>query len=69
MFAVESPLESIGLSPAVVTQLTQKMQVTQLTHIQSRAIPAVLSGRDVMIQSATGSGKTLAYVLPIAQVP
>ncbi|WVQ78919.1 ATP-dependent RNA helicase MAK5 [Cryptococcus sp. DSM 104549] len=35
------------------------------TEIQKRAIPAGLSGRDVVGVAETGSGKTLAYSLPI----
>jgi ATP-dependent RNA helicase DeaD len=38
-----------------------------LTPAQAKAIPYILSGRDVMIQSRTGSGKTGAYLLPILQ--
>ena len=34
-------------------------------EMQQAAVPAVLSGRDVIIQSPTGTGKTLAYLLPI----
>ena len=35
-----------------------------LVPVQARAIPYLLAGRDVMIQSRTGSGKTGAYPLP-----
>jgi len=36
--------------------------------IQEQAIPAVLSGSDVMGLSQTGTGKTAAFVLPILQL-
>jgi len=39
----------------------------QLMPVQSKAIPYLLAGRDLMIQSRTGSGKTAAYVLPILE--
>lgn len=32
--------------------------------IQAQALPAIMSGRDVIGIAKTGSGKTLAYVLP-----
>jgi ATP-dependent RNA helicase RhlE len=37
---------------------------TTPTTIQSRAFPAIMSGRDVMGIAQTGTGKTLAYLLP-----
>ena len=40
---------------------------TSLVPVQAKAIPFMLAGRDVMIQSRTGSGKTGAYLLPIMQ--
>ena len=37
------------------------------TAAQLTAIPAILAGEHVIIQSGTGTGKTLAYLLPILQ--
>ncbi|KAF3787717.1 DEAD-box ATP-dependent RNA helicase 47A [Nymphaea thermarum] len=54
----------LGLSPLLIDKL-DKGQMTKPTDIQSMAIPTVLKGHDVVIQSYTGSGKTLAYLLPI----
>jgi len=36
-----------------------------LTEVQRQAIPAILSGRDVLVASATASGKTEAIVAPL----
>ena len=36
--------------------------------IQTKAIPAILSGKDVVGFAPTGSGKTAAYVLPILDI-
>jgi ATP-dependent RNA helicase RhlE len=41
---------------------------TQPTPIQAQAIPAVLSGRDVLGAAQTGTGKTAAFALPILKI-
>ena len=40
---------------------------TTPSPIQAAAIPALLSGRDVLATAQTGSGKTAAFVLPLLQ--
>ena len=40
---------------------------SSLMPVQAKAIPYMLAGRDLMIQSRTGSGKTGAFVLPILE--
>ncbi|DBA04808.1 TPA: hypothetical protein N0F65_004445 [Lagenidium giganteum] len=37
------------------------------TRVQVQTVPAVLSGKDVLVKSETGSGKTLSYLLPIVE--
>lgn len=39
----------------------------QLMPVQRQAIPYLMAGRDLMVQSRTGSGKTGAFVLPILE--
>lgn len=44
------------------------MAITTPSPIQAAALPAVLSGQNVAIQSYTGSGKTLAFLLPVLTI-
>ena len=37
------------------------------TPVQAQAIPAALTGRDLLVSSHTGSGKTAAFLLPSIQ--
>jgi ATP-dependent RNA helicase DeaD len=53
----------LGLSPESLKAVAQ-MGFEEASHIQSQAIPALLSGADVVGQSQTGSGKTAAFALP-----
>lgn len=58
--------QSLQLSPALVS-VVHDLGYTHPSPIQSEAIPALLSGQDVIGQSQTGSGKTAAFALPILQ--
>lgn len=51
--------------PESLQQAAARMQWTDLMPVQKQAIPHMLAGRDIMVQSKTGSGKTGAFLLPI----
>jgi len=56
----------LGLKPELLRAVADK-GYTDPTPIQAQAIPAVLSGADVLAGAQTGTGKTAAFVLPILQ--
>lgn len=54
----------LGLAEEIVRAVTEHGYTTP-TPIQAQAIPAVLSGGDLMAGAQTGTGKTAGFVLPI----
>ncbi|WP_420389901.1 DEAD/DEAH box helicase [Marinobacter sp.] len=57
---------SLGLSEQLVRATADQGYETP-SPIQAKAIPAVLSGRDVMAAAQTGTGKTAGFTLPLLQ--
>lgn len=45
--------------------VVDKLGYESLTSIQAQAIPAIMSGRDVIGVAKTGSGKTIAFLIPM----
>jgi len=54
-----------GAVSARVLAALARQNITTPNRVQSESIPALLEGRDVVMQSPTGSGKTLAYLIPL----
>jgi ATP-dependent RNA helicase RhlE len=57
---------SLGLSDALVRAVNAHGYTTP-TPIQTKAIPAVLAGGDLLAGAQTGTGKTAGFVLPMLQ--
>ena len=53
-----------GLSERVL-QVVDKQGYAAPYPIQAQALPAIMSGRDVIGIAKTGSGKTMGYTLPM----
>jgi len=59
-----SDFDHFGLDPRLI-EAVRAMGYSRPTPIQSKAIPLVMKGRDVMGAAQTGTGKTAGFALPI----
>jgi ATP-dependent RNA helicase RhlE len=58
--------QDLGLSERLLRAIADQGYNTP-SPVQSKAIPPVLAGRDVMAAAQTGTGKTAAFTLPMLQ--
>jgi ATP-dependent RNA helicase RhlE len=58
--------QDLGLSKPILNALAHEGYVNP-TPIQAKAIPVVMSGRDLLGIAQTGTGKTAAFALPILE--
>jgi ATP-dependent RNA helicase RhlE len=58
---------TLGLSKEILRAVTAQGYTTP-TPIQAQAIPAILSGQDILAGAQTGTGKTAGFTLPILQL-
>ena len=59
--------DKLGLSDSLL-KAVKVTGYTKPTLIQEKAIPAILSGKDVMAAAQTGTGKTAGFTLPLLQL-
>ena len=59
---------SIDSLPDMVRDAVKSAGWTSLMPVQKKAIPYLLDGRDMIVQSRTGSGKTGSFLLPLFNV-
>src|SRR5436190_21639067 len=57
---------NLGLTPSLCLPLA-RLGYLQPTPIQARAIPAALTGADLLARAQTGTGKTAAFGLPMIE--
>jgi len=62
----EMSFSQLGLAEPLL-RAVREAGYTEPTPIQTRGIPAVLSGRDLLAAAQTGTGKTAAFALPLLQ--
>jgi len=60
------PFTALGLGPNI-TKAVREAGYEEPTPIQTKAIPVILEGRDVIGVAQTGTGKTAAFVLPMLE--
>jgi ATP-dependent RNA helicase DeaD len=63
----ELNFKDLGISAENSEALSTNLKITAPTPVQTKTIPVILKGQNVMVQSKTGSGKTIAFVLPIIE--
>ena len=58
--------EYMNLCPEIL-RAVKEMGFEEMSPIQAKAIPAMLSGKDIIGQAQTGTGKTAAFGIPLLQ--
>ena len=66
-FFAQETFDSLPLSEKTLAAL-KAMNFSRMTQIQSRAIPSLLTGKDLIGAAKTGSGKTLAFLIPAVEL-
>lgn len=53
--------------PDYLSQAVDKLNFSEATDIQAKAIPLIQEGKDLLAESQTGTGKTLAFSFPLIE--
>jgi len=61
------PPVSLNDLPDIMQAAVSRVGWSELSPVQTRAIPYMQARRDLMVQARTGSGKTGAFILPILE--
>ncbi|MEY8214573.1 MAG: DEAD/DEAH box helicase, partial [Colwellia sp.] len=57
---------TLNLSTPIINAIAD-LGYTKPTVIQQKAIPVILSGKDIIAAAQTGTGKTASFVLPLLE--
>ena len=58
--------ENLGIAPKLL-DILKRLNFTEPTPIQHKAIPIAIAGKDIIGIAQTGTGKTLAFGVPMIQ--
>lgn len=64
---MSNSFHQLGISQEILKSI-ESMGYIQPTEIQQKAIPLVMSGKDIVAQAQTGTGKTAAFGIPLIQM-
>lgn len=62
-----STFETLGLTPTILQAVRDAGYITP-TPIQSKVIPSILMGQNILAIAQTGTGKTASFVLPLIDI-
>lgn len=62
----ETKFEELGLCPEII-KAVKHMGFEEASPIQAKAIPVMMSGKDMIGQAQTGTGKTAAFGIPLLE--
>lgn len=60
----EKSFETLGLDEPIM-QAIERLKFKKPTAIQQKAIPQIMTGRDIVACAKTGTGKTFAFLIPL----
>lgn len=63
---MSNSFQTLGISKEILDSI-ESMGYKTPTEIQQKAIPLVLSGKDIVAQAQTGTGKTAAFGIPLIE--
>lgn len=60
--------ENLGLSKATAQRLTKVFNISEPTAMQRQLLPAIMTGKDVLLKDTTGTGKSFAIATALVDI-